>query len=59
MAGRIVSVPEAAHKCEGMPPAVNHVEGTVWQCDECRKQWVQVTGAQYNETFYTWRPVVS
>lgn len=57
MSGRIISTPVEAHRCTGLPSAAAHPEGAVWECDECGKQWVQVTGSQYNETFYTWRPV--
>jgi hypothetical protein len=29
--------------------------GTLWECDDCGKQWVVVTGAQYNEPYSAWR----
>jgi hypothetical protein len=57
MTGRIVSTPprHELHGCEGKPDARNYPRGTVWECDDCAKQWVVVSGSQYNETYYAWR----
>ena len=57
MSGRIVSVPTVAHKCQIGLGAGSYEPGTVWQCDDCDKQWVAVRGSQYNETYSAWRPL--
>lgn len=60
MPGRIIHRPSTPtmHErlgCSGMPPADREAPGTIWQCDECRKQHVVVEGAQYNEYYKAWR----
>lgn len=61
MTGRITHVPNLAQRCEtaaGCPdkPSPNILQpGTIWQCDECAREWVVVYGAQYNEPYQAWR----
>ncbi len=62
MGGRIIHVPEHPApcsgyfpNCDGMPRADDHRPGTIWECDLCRRKWVVVAGAQYNEAYQAWR----
>lgn len=55
--GQIVSIPLAAHGCEGFPEAAAYPAGTVWKCLECGQEWVCVKGAQYNEPYSAWRRI--
>lgn len=55
MSGTITPPPPAAHKCEGLPSADEHLPATVWTCDDCGKKFVVVAGAQYNEPYQAWR----
>lgn len=61
MTGRITHVPTPAAVCErpagclDKPHPEVHARGTVWTCDECGREWVVVTGAQYNESYSAWR----
>lgn len=61
MTGRITFTPEPAAVCErpaGCLDKPNHRmlrSGTIWTCDECGREWVVVTGAQYNESYTAWR----
>lgn len=57
--GRIISTPKAQHLCTGKPIPSSHAQATIWQCDECEKQWVLVVGAQYNESYSVWRPLTA
>lgn len=63
MTGRITYVPQPAAVCErpggcpDKPRAEAYTRGTVWTCDECGREWVVVTGAQYNEPYSAWRPL--
>lgn len=59
MSGRIVHVPASAHRCEGKPLAGNFAPATIWECDDCKKQWVVVWGSQYNETYQAWRELTA
>lgn len=62
MPGRITFVPAAEHKCSGMPlqTKLDHrTPGTIWQCDECGQEWVVVSGAQYNEDYWSWRKLTT
>lgn len=61
MTGKITFTPTPAARCErtgGCPdkpqPSVLK-PGTIWQCDECAREWVVVEGAQYNEPYQAWR----
>lgn len=60
MTGRITyePPPEATCKrygCADMPKADSLKPATIWQCDVCGKEWVVVTGSQYNEDYSAWR----
>lgn len=56
MAGRIVRVPVVAHHCEGQGSAEQHHPGTVWQCDDCGKCWVVVSGqGEDGKGYSAWR----
>lgn len=60
MTGKITHVPNQPTLCErgncpDKPNANHYFPGTIWQCDECGKEWVVVQGSQYNETYKTWR----
>lgn len=63
MTGRITFIPQAKAVCErpagclDKPNPQVHARGTIWTCDECDKEWVLVTGAQYNEPYSAWRPL--
>jgi len=54
--GRIISTPDPMrnHRCD-LPRAESYQRGTVWECDDCEKQYVVVQGAQYNEAYTAWR----
>lgn len=55
MGGKIILIPESAHQCADFPVAGMLKKGTQWQCNDCNKIWVVVTGAQYNEPYSAWR----
>jgi hypothetical protein len=60
MSGRIIFQPTrnacaSFAGCAGRPKADAYPAGTLWECDDCHKQWVVVTGAQYNEPYSAWR----
>lgn len=60
MSGRITFIPKTPTacergSCEGKPDPKLHRDGTIWQCYECGKEWVVVSGAQYNESYTAWR----
>lgn len=65
MTGRITYVPPTPAACDrpsgcpDKPPVTVHRPGTIWTCDECGREWVLVTGAQYNEAYAAWRPLTA
>lgn len=60
MSGRIIFEPKIPTSCDrgqckDKPRAEGHRDGTIWECDDCGRQWVVWSGAQYNESFSAWK----
>lgn len=61
MSGRITFTPPPSAVCArpagclDKPNPQVHARGTIWTCDVCGREWVLVTGAQYNGEYSAWR----
>lgn len=61
MPGRVTFVPSPKAVCErpagclDKPRPEAHARGTIWTCDVCGREWVVVTGSQFNEHYSAWR----
>lgn len=60
MTGRIIFEPKIPtscdrRQCKDKPLAETYRDGTIWECDDCGRQWVVWSAAQYNESFSAWK----